>query len=668
MKSILTVCNYEMSLIRTCLRLPSTVSWFGRQHRTFICHIHPKTEMRIIELQPARFTGSEPLHCNLIATKLSDKPSYEALSYAWGNPVFTESVQSAGNDLAITSSLASALRRLRYNNGVRRIWVDAVSINQQDDTEKNHQLPLMAQIYENSQRVLAWLGDGDEQTHTAIQQLRELSRSSAIYGINPESWFNEFEGDDLDNHGKMALYSSVHQLDFEALYSLLKLDWFHRLWIVQEVVLAPRVTLYCGLDELEFEEFALALRIIRLFIKMCGDPFQLTTSQRGSFEYIASFRLMTQRHAVRGAGIQEPYQILQLVRENANKECKDDRDHIYGCLGLQKDKNDVGIDVNYGENTEGVYYDFALVHLQNNRIEILYDAGINRAAGADFEIATLPSWVPDWRNTRDSCFIPYQKVYFASANEAPVSIEVVECLLPSIGVRGTLIDEVTCNISTLLPDIERTKCSMHHIWNDYAFLVPKLFDLHSVFYEGSTYPTGETAGLAFARTMVLGARSSVRKGCLGTKASNDEVYYSCGEVVDWLRNRESRARLQESGGYIRSEVLPPTVFGTSYLYWATSFGIERYFMRTSSGYIGLGPFHTQPGDVIVVFDGAQTPFVLRRIECGQTHMKAIDLAKQNTPPPGDRWVLLGACYLHGFMDNEALRQEYDEKRQMFWIT
>lgn len=56
----------------------------------------------------------------------------------------------------------------------------------------------------------------------------------------------------------------------------------------------------------------------------------------------------------------------------------------------------------------------------------------------------------------------------------------------------------------------------------------------------------------------------------------------------------------------------------------------RKIFITEQGYLGLGPQSLQRGDQVVIFDGAEVPFVLRK--------------------HGADWKILGQCYLHGWMD------------------
>jgi hypothetical protein len=69
-----------------------------------------------------------------------DGPDFcDALSYAWGPPVFTQTLLCGPRReiLKITPSLDAALRALRLPSENRVLWVDAVCTNQQDNDEKS---------------------------------------------------------------------------------------------------------------------------------------------------------------------------------------------------------------------------------------------------------------------------------------------------------------------------------------------------------------------------------------------------------------------------------------------------------------------------------------------------------------------------------------------------
>lgn len=113
-----------------------------------------KGEIRILILSPQASTATDRVECSLEHVLLSDQTDFEALSYCWGNSACPRSVLCAGNTLNVNPNLFSALLYLAYPNRERRLWVDAICINQADDKEKNMQVQLMAQIYSIAQQTL----------------------------------------------------------------------------------------------------------------------------------------------------------------------------------------------------------------------------------------------------------------------------------------------------------------------------------------------------------------------------------------------------------------------------------------------------------------------------------------------------------------------------------
>ena len=67
---------------------------------------------------------------------------------------------------------------------------------------------------------------------------------------------------------------------------------------------------------------------------------------------------------------------------------------------------------------------------------------------------------------------------------------------------------------------------------------------------------------------------------------------------------------------------------------------------TKSGYLGLGPIGVQREDLVVVFMGIETPFVLRRFEKGL-------------------YKLIGETYVHSIMDGEVAKTR--KEREIFGI-
>ncbi len=67
----------------------------------------------------------------------------------------------------------------------------------------------------------------------------------------------------------------------------------------------------------------------------------------------------------------------------------------------------------------------------------------------------------------------------------------------------------------------------------------------------------------------------------------------------------------------------------------------------------------EQGDIVFVFDGAQTPFLLRKVGvCVSEDPDSEGRRKQLS-----LFQVVGECYLHGFMDGEVMAEEYDAAQE-----
>ena len=98
--------------------------------------------IRILHLLPGAFDAD--IRCEL--STQSTEIEYEALSYVWGDTDDKRVIEVQGHRMEITRNLESALRHIRDEGKTRRLWVDALCINQGDTKERNHQVGFMGAI------------------------------------------------------------------------------------------------------------------------------------------------------------------------------------------------------------------------------------------------------------------------------------------------------------------------------------------------------------------------------------------------------------------------------------------------------------------------------------------------------------------------------------------
>lgn len=132
-------------------------------------------EIRLLALKPAT-DASAILEAELFHADL-ETAKYEALSYVWGvqnlgqgHIYLRYKKQTEGEVIVheIGANLFEALLHLRSATEQRLLWIDALCIDQQNDTEKSHQVELMARIYMRSEQVVSWLRAGTAESDHAI--------------------------------------------------------------------------------------------------------------------------------------------------------------------------------------------------------------------------------------------------------------------------------------------------------------------------------------------------------------------------------------------------------------------------------------------------------------------------------------------------------------------
>jgi hypothetical protein len=129
-------------------------------------------QIRLITILPAE--RKAPMKLELEHTELYSAVKYECLSYSWGADVSDRIVTLNNSLFRISATLHIALEHLRYVSQKRKIWIDAISINQADIAERNNQVAMMRKIYENAMRVNVWLGPATESSKQAMTFLNMM--------------------------------------------------------------------------------------------------------------------------------------------------------------------------------------------------------------------------------------------------------------------------------------------------------------------------------------------------------------------------------------------------------------------------------------------------------------------------------------------------------------
>ena len=194
---------------------------------------------------------AENVACDLfeVAPDRKHEIQYEALSWTWSLAELRKPIRidenGIGYYLHISTNLFEALKALRDPRKSRTLWIDAICVNQSSPDEKNHQIPMMPQIYGGATRVCIWLGVASEDSNDAIDFMEKII-------------------DDIWSFDKLC-GNTNEAFHWKALLTLIMRPWFSRRWIVQEIALAEDGIIYCGRKTISWRKFSDA---VSLFVEV----------------------------------------------------------------------------------------------------------------------------------------------------------------------------------------------------------------------------------------------------------------------------------------------------------------------------------------------------------------------------------------------------------------
>ncbi|KAF4463875.1 het-6-heterokaryon incompatibility [Fusarium albosuccineum] len=201
--------------------------------------------------------GQDILRCRMFNAELGTPgtPGYIALSYTWHEeslPRIFRPILINGSSLDISLNLWNFLEDYRHTTGERIIWIDQICINQDDMDERVQQIGQMCAIYEQASMDLFWIGEPDESTEAVMDILESLARLEVSHSSS-----------DHQRPGIDALLNPIYMYAiglpmyptpiWGSLMHFISRSAFKRSWIIQEVAVSRRASIFCGLLMLPFD-------------------------------------------------------------------------------------------------------------------------------------------------------------------------------------------------------------------------------------------------------------------------------------------------------------------------------------------------------------------------------------------------------------------------------
>ena len=575
--------------------------------------------IRLLILNPGHL--NDTLSATLVHNSLDDLQhlSYETVSYAWGDASLRSCLQIDNVILDIPASASAVLHQVRLRHKPRKLWIDAICINQADLRERQQQVACMRYIYSNSTRNLIYLGPSDNHTEAALTTVGTILADLTSHVQS----YSKLQGLLYDSDGSPTIEggpSKASPYDNEALQSLHDRPWFSRLWVIQEAALAPRDVCLWGKYQLPL------FNLLRAAVWYRYKNYRFEIIRDKSFVKAARFY-----DAVYYGATSRPFSSSREQRSLASYldlsrhfESSVDSDKVFAMLGLLDTRT------KYNDFWKLLTPDYhkpaGLVFKDAFRAALLQDQMLQRPLSlnvvhhwdqSDIDGKDLHSWVPDLRHKGDCTqeafdFSSHLRVgsIYTNYKRHDISPNPSNTLI----LHGIMVDTVASVGpvrpfgSTWLQDLEFVEMSA-----DVA-QVKALDDEESERTRN------------FARTLVAGV--DVQKS-LQTPATISAAFVGW---YSWLRSVLMLDSCRTSPAGITQD------FASAL---SQACHMRRLF-RTRQGDLGLGPKVTRAGDKAVFLYGCHVTSILRpMLEEKQYHF-------------------VGQCYIDGMTDSDFAVRHHTE--------
>lgn len=525
----------------------------------------------------------------------------------------------------------------------------------------------MAEVYSAAVNVLIWLGEEDDKTATAFGMMNWLASTVGV----PENQIaplisvlmsaDDFSGNDevedpvkyqhamehlksLLIHVQPALVTSIDDATFldrvsmtlngsHAYTALLERPWFTRSWTFQETISARSATIMCGSHSANWDTLYQACKtlqpqqiktdginnrvnmafVVKSIIKKgdlqrdwsrmkrisIGDR---TSSIPQEYAWLISGTFHDQRRLKR---------LLPLLRPTA---CKDPRDKVFALLGISHDDNRW---IEYPD------YKWPIVNLYTSivsywvwGVEKMDISFLNHVQDSNPE-HNLPSWTPDWSIPTIATPLIDIADFSASGNTAPnVFMDRIDYLgdlkpfpyFPPLALEGYFILKVQ-DVETDLKNDERHAQMMNQFENPYP--TSRLSYLEA--YRKTVYPkipddfgpletAVEEGAPPMPRFWEYVSTYKTKGANLSSKSPSQEGEEKEVELVTNSTTQRYTAR---------NLFINPDNINSRIQYHTRASAPGRAFFVSTTGFMGLCPKNTVPGDDIYILLGGATPFMIR---------------------------------------------------------
>ncbi|KAI0148469.1 heterokaryon incompatibility protein-domain-containing protein [Xylariaceae sp. FL1272] len=642
--------------------------------------------IRVIILKPAR-SKEAPIECTLEEVDLQNiTPSseYEALSYVWGSPIGTLPIQCHGKELLVTPSCHDALIGLRRRWKRRRIFIDAICIDQRQNQtsrrEREHSVSQMGKVYRRASRVVIWLGSLETIPHKLVRRIRLIEllyrasgrhESYKLRTLRVVADSTTWAGNPLAKMISLYVFNKNNKDSFRSAgEEILGNPWFGRVWTLQEGLLPDQERCVIMSDSGILNYSLIMSFLFRSRFLDFGSDYSQEASNRDDLLSLVS-RSKTLADSSTGE-TNFGYNFYNLCLYMGHLSATLPQDRIYGFYGIL---DFLGVDLpgpDYSMNELEAFELTTLAIIKSSRsLNILqhcvrFDESARRPSWILGTATDAPTWLID-----DLVFTSERYLSFEASNK-----EALFCQKRGSGklaLQGILIGKIDSMIVPSVMGALDTHLDqagapffsyIHHCRSWCQHVAQRNTDL-----------TGEGLATAVMRVLLHGYLEGIRDY---NESTTLNTFSTCLEWLDLMlypdchlldpidiKNLSELAPKfdnapADANGDITYSVTVAKIFWMLIMsedkVYATPRiiagrivrGFHHALMILDTGHLASGLYVCKEGDVVAILAGGSTPMVLRHVE-------------------GNEYRVVAPLYVDGIMYGETWPEESSDLEEIVLI-
>ncbi|KAK0389291.1 hypothetical protein NLU13_2866 [Sarocladium strictum] len=576
-----------------------------------------RNEIRILQIdrilgdqEAAKTPGVKSrLQCSMHLEPLGSGHSpFFAVSYCWGKDQSSgRSITIDGHDIdTVPNSAVMALESLVRKPG-ERVWIDAICIDQGNNSEKSWQVGMMKEIYSAARKVRILLGSlASDTTARAIRSARDIEEQCHRETNGLENLSLHLYG--ADNSGFRYSEAPLPTTsDWEALRELYSLQWFTRLWIVQEVALARKAT--CCIPSTDRS---------RETITVDAETVTLGARWMVHRRYVKHFSNTEVQGIENASSMYRPTMrpLSNQLRRMHRQQCHNPRDRVYGLLGLLRPEVAAAISPDYNLPLAAVYAQAVRVALQEDKSlyilgflnwyvendnsfagrlkRVLGRVGRRTGFGTLGLASAWPSWVPRFHGSTESDKGSSFNVQWAGKPTWPLEARGHSDSL-ALSIRGSVLGRVASCSGCLSRDTLLSRKQLSKVILSYLRTLERI----------RIKTMGSQASVRSTDSVILALKCG--KNALNSSISpTDGLRADYADFIAWCEASSRSGRKGQVGAASQKEEEGYPRFWHDI--WHSQ---NRRLFVTKDGVVGMGPSDMRSGDSLCILSGSQVPFVLR---------------------------------------------------------